>query len=248
MDNTAIIILAAGKGTRMYSEQAKVLHEVAGRPMILYVVDAAFQIAGSEVIVVVGTQSEAVKSVVSRHYGKTRFALQERQLGTGHAVLSAMPVLSDHIEHVVILCGDVPLITPETLNAFIDTHSCNQYDITVLAAYMDNPEGYGRLIADNGYVRKIVEDADATAEEKAICHINTGIYCVNRKLLETTLSKIDTDNAQNEMYLTDIVEIAAERNYRIGMYTCTNNNEMVGINTRSDLERVAAMISDDEKP
>ena len=247
MDNLAVIILAAGKGTRMNSDQAKVLHEVAGQPMILYVVDAAIRIAGSEVIVVVGTQGETVQSVVTARDNHIRFAWQKDQLGTGHAVLSALPVLPDHIEHVVILCGDVPLIQADTLNAFMETHCNSGHDITVLAAYMENPKGYGRLITENGHVRRIVEESDASSQEKRICHINTGIYCVNRNLLENALSQINPDNAQNEMYLTDIVGIAAKDNCRIGMFTCSDNTEMLGINTPEDLERVAAILSSDEK-
>ncbi|MGM0452041.1 MAG: NTP transferase domain-containing protein [Thermodesulfobacteriota bacterium] len=247
MENLAVIILAAGKGTRMNSDQAKVIHEVAGQPMILYVVDAATRIAGSEIIVVVGTQGEAVRSVVSARDSRVRFAWQENQLGTGHAVLSALPVLSDHIKQVVILCGDVPLIQADTLNAFIEAHCNSGHDITVLAAYMQNPKGYGRLITENGHVRRIVEESDANSDEKRICHINTGIYCVNRNLLENALSQINSDNAQNEMYLTDIVGIAAQNNTRIGMFTCSDNTEMLGINTPADLETVAAIISSDEK-
>lgn len=244
----AVIILAAGKGTRMKSEKAKVLHSVAGRPMILYVVDTAARIAGKDVVVVTGTQSESVKDVVSSH-ARVSFVYQERQLGTGHAASCALPALKDHIEHVVVLCGDVPLITPETLNGLIDMHIGSQLDVTILGARLENPGGYGRLkINADGAVERIVEEADATEAEKSINTVNTGIYCVARNFLEYALKQINTNNAQAEMYLTDIVGIAADSGKSIGLMLCRDNNEMHGINNFDDLEKVETIIYGNEKP
>ncbi len=247
-ENVAVIILAAGKGTRMNSDKAKVLHLVAGKPMILYVIDTAVRIAGKDVVVVIGTQAEEVRAVVSAH-SDVNFTLQKRQLGTGHAARCAIPSLADHVEHVVILCGDVPLIRAETLDLLIENHIGRQPAVTVLGARMENPHGYGRLKQNqDGSVEAIVEEADASDEEREINTVNTGVYCVNRKFLEYALLQLDTDNAQNEMYLTDIVRIAAASNRKIELMLCRNSNEMRGINTRDDLERVEAIILGNEKP
>ncbi|MBS3756890.1 MAG: NTP transferase domain-containing protein [Desulfobacterales bacterium] len=244
----AVVILAAGKGTRMNSDKAKVLHPVAGRPMLLYVVDAATRIAGKEVVVVVGTQAETVRDVVAAH-ANVGFADQERQLGTGHAAICAMPALADHVRHVVFLCGDVPLITPDTLQRLIDTHVGQKLDVTILGARLENPAGYGRLKQkSDGTVASIVEEADASAAEKAINTVNTGIYCVARDFLEDALTRIRTDNAQAEMYLTDIVGIAAGDGKRVGLMLCADQNEMRGINSPADLEKVEAIIHRNEKP
>ncbi|MBS3809048.1 MAG: NTP transferase domain-containing protein [Desulfobacterales bacterium] len=232
----------------MKSEKAKVLHSVAGRPMILYVVETAARIAGKDVIVVTGTQSEAVKDIVSS-YARVSFAYQARQLGTGHAAWCALPALGDHIEHVVVLCGDAPLIAPETLSDLIDMHIVRQEDVTVLGAQLDNPGGYGRLkINADGAVERIVEEADATEAEKSINTVNTGIYCVARNFLEYALKQIDTNNAQEELYLTDIVSIASESGKSIGLMLCRDNKEMLGINNLDDLEKVEAIIYGNEKP
>lgn len=242
-DSIAVIILAAGKGTRMKSDTAKVLHCLAGRPMILYVVDTATRLAGDAVVVVVGTQAERVRSVVSAH-ARVEFALQERQLGTGHAVLCALPALPENAEHIVILCGDVPLISLETLRGMVRLHVNGEMDITVLGARVENPAGYGRLKKKaDGTVERIVEEADATESEKAIKTVNAGTYCVSRKFLETALSQVQTDNAQSEMYLTDIVGIAASAGKKIGLLICPDNTEIYGINSCSDLEKVEALLS-----
>jgi bifunctional N-acetylglucosamine-1-phosphate-uridyltransferase/glucosamine-1-phosphate-acetyltransferase GlmU-like protein len=145
--NTAVIILAAGLGTRMRSNKAKVLHGILGRPMVLYVAETARKIAGDEVIVVIGNQAEKVREVVSKE-APLKFAYQARQLGTGHAVLCALPYLPNQCKDVVILCGDVPLITAETILRLMESHKKNRRDITVLAVEMDDPTGYGRIITD----------------------------------------------------------------------------------------------------
>lgn len=240
--SVAAIVLAAGKGTRMKSEKAKVLHPVAGRPMILHVVDAALGVAG-KIVVVVGTQADEVKSVVLAH-ATVDFALQQEQKGTGHAVLCAMPALPEDADHVMILCGDVPLISRETLARLVARHTGNGHDITVLAAKVENPTGYGRLKQKaDGSVACIVEESDATAAEKAITTINTGIYIVDRPFLETALMQIKTNNSQSEMYLTDIVEIAVASGKRVGLMICRDNRQVMGINSRRDLQRVESLIA-----
>lgn len=244
----AVIILAAGKGTRMKSEGAKVLLPVAGKPMILYVVEAASRIAGRDVVVVIGNRADEVRSIVSEH-AEVDFAVQHEQLGTGHAAMCALPFIGEHVEHVVVLCGDVPLITAETIDKLIKSHVCSNSAVTVLGARLDEPSGYGRLKQNSaGAVEKIVEELDATEEEKKINIINTGVYCLKRRFLGAALSQVGTSNAQNEMYLTDVVGIAAEKGQKIGLMLCSDKNEICGINTTEELERVEALISGNEKP
>ena len=249
MKKTAVIILAAGKGTRMGSDTAKVLHPIDGKEMILFVVDEAVRVAGNNVVVVVGTQAERVKEVVSRNHPGIRFALQEDQLGTGHAVSCAVPELPGHAEHVLILCGDVPFIRASTLLELVKSHIRSENVISVLGAEVDQPYGYGRLVTDeNNRILAIVEEADATEDERKIRLINSGIYCVNRLSLKSFLDRIRTDNVQKEMYLTDIVGIAAGEGARIGMTVSTDNHEVMGINTPADLRKACAVIASNENP
>lgn len=233
--NTATIILAAGMGTRMKSDKAKVLHEISKKPMILYVVEIAQKITGDNIIIVVGNQAENVKKTVSK-ISKATFAMQKQQLGTGHAVLCALPYLPDYIEQTLILCGDVPLITYDTINNFVDEHIKAQRDISILAVEVDNPKGYGRIVLDkNKHVSKIVEDADATQEQAKIKIINTGIYCVTKDFLLKFLEKIQQNNAQGEFYLTDIIEIGNMAEKNIGITVAKNYDDFIGVNSAHDL-------------
>ncbi|MGD2270868.1 MAG: NTP transferase domain-containing protein [Desulfobacterales bacterium] len=242
-DNIAVIILAAGLGTRMHSNKAKVLHEILGKPMVLYVIETAQKVARGDIIVVIGTQGDKVREAVSKRENRLIFAYQDQQLGTGHAVLCALPHLSDHVGAVVILCGDVPLITAETVLKLIDSHVNNSRDITVLAVKMDDPTGYGRILTDqHGQVRGIVEEVDATEEQKKINTINTGIYCVNSRILADLLQKISPDNTQSEIYLTDIVALGYKANKSVGVFTGGNLTEFYGINNRQDLSKVQTLM------
>ncbi len=241
-DNIAVIILAAGKGKRMRSAMAKVLHAVAGRPMILYVMDTAADVAGSNIVVVVGHQAEKVKETVSAH-GKAFFAYQAEQCGTGHAAQCALPFLPESCRAAVILCGDVPLITATTIGRLIEKHIQNDNDVTLLAVTVENPFGYGRVIQNEiGKVQAIVEEPDANADEKQIDLINSGVYCVNRDFLELALSRVNSTNAQQEMYLTDIIKIGRLSGKKIGMLILEDSSEVMGINTGEDLQRVEAAI------
>jgi len=235
INNIAVVILAAGLGTRMKSDKAKVLHEVLGRPMILYVVEVAQQIAGKDVVVVVGHQADKVREVVSK-CATAKFAFQAQQLGTGHAVSCALPRIPAHCEHVVILCGDAPLITAKTIKQFLGDHQRRQRDISVLAVDIDDPTGYGRILTDtdNRFIG-IVEEADATDEEKRIRVINTGIYCVERGFLAESLHKINTDNAQGELYLTDIIAVGSRDKKQVGVLIADEEDEFYGINSHQDL-------------
>jgi UDP-N-acetylglucosamine diphosphorylase/glucosamine-1-phosphate N-acetyltransferase len=233
--NVAVIILAAGLGTRMKSDKAKVLHELMGRAMILYVVETAKQVAGENIIIVVGHQADEVQSLVSAH-SKVRYALQKNQLGTGHAVQTALPFLGDQIEHVVILCGDVPLLSTETIHALVDNHMEKDRHMTLLAVDLETPSGYGRLILDkNQKLLKIVEETDATAEQKKIKTINAGIYCVKKETLLQTVPKLRPANRQKELYLTDIIEIGNSYGKTAGVILGNDPDEISGINTAEDL-------------
>ncbi len=241
-ESVAVVILAAGKGTRMHSDKAKVLHSICNRPMILYVVDAATRIADKSVVVVVGHQADKVKMLVSQE-SEVLFALQKEQKGTGHAVKTALPVLPERSTQVIILSGDVPLITADTVNALLDLHLYHQNDVTVLGVQLENPYGYGRILVNGaGFVERIVEETDATEAQKCITIVNTGIYCVQRQFLEISLMQLQSNNHQNEIYLTDIVEIAKNHKKKIGLMICRDMNEVQGINTPQDLLHVEALM------
>ena len=241
-NNVAVVILAAGLGTRMKSDKAKVLHEVQGKPLILYVVETARKIAGDDVVVVIGYQARIVREIVSET-AELHFAYQEKQLGTGHAVLCALPHIPEHCDHVVILCGDVPLILPETINGLIEEHCDMQRDISLLAVELENPAGYGRVLLDaNKQVAGIIEEADATAEQRQIKLINSGIYCVRKEFLSEALPNINPNNAQGEIYLTDIISIGYQNYKNMGLMVGDNYQQILGINTCEDLKVVDAIV------
>jgi UDP-N-acetylglucosamine diphosphorylase/glucosamine-1-phosphate N-acetyltransferase len=238
----AVVILAAGLGKRMQSNRAKVLHAVLGKPMVAYVVEAAVPIAGKAIVVVVGNQAEEVRREVACR-AEVMFAYQDRQLGTGHAVKCALPRLPAECEEVMVLCGDVPLITTATLRTLAAEHAQARRDVTLLAVDLDRPHGYGRLLlAPGGQVMGIVEEADATDEQRAIRTINSGIYCINRRFLEEALPRLTNDNVQGEYYLTDIIRIGYESGRNVGAAWALNPNEILGINTLQDLARVEAIL------
>ena len=249
MQNTgnrvAVIILAAGMGTRMKSGKAKVLHKILGKPMVMYVVETAKRVAGNNVILVVGNQADEVREIISENEnGELVYAIQKDQLGTGHAVLCALPYIPEHIEEVVILCGDVPLLGSDTIIRLIDDHIKAKRDISLLAVEIDNPTGYGRVILDeNLHVSKIVEEADTTDEQKRIKTINTGTYCVKKEFLLNSLQKIKSDNAQSELYLTDIVEIGYREKKAVGVLASRDYEEVIGVNTYQDLITAEAIMN-----
>jgi UDP-N-acetylglucosamine diphosphorylase/glucosamine-1-phosphate N-acetyltransferase len=239
---TAIVILAAGLGTRMKSNKAKVLHKICGKPMVSYVAETASKIARNNVVLVVGHQADKVRQAVSG-LGTFSYAYQKKQLGTGHAVLCALPHLPDNCREVIILCGDVPLIKAETLSALINLHANEKRDISILGVELDDPSGYGRILLDkSGRVRAIVEEADASAQQKRIKLINTGIFCVKKKFLLRAVPQIKPDNVQGEIYLTDIVAIAYGEKRHIGVTVGGDQFEVTGINTIQELKRVERMM------
>ena len=243
-DNVAAVILAAGLGTRMKSDLAKVLHPILGRPMINYVLETASEVARHHIVVVVGHQAEAVKRVCSQPPG-VEFALQEKQLGTGHAVQCAMPKLKKDVEDVVILCGDVPLLKAETVRRLLADHRQNKRTLSLLAVEVDQPQGYGRVIMDDQRnLTRIVEEADANADEKDVKLINSGIYCVNKRFLEVSLARITPDNAQGEFYLTDIIGIGYDSGNSIGVMVGGDALEVSGVNSIDDLKFVENVLTE----
>jgi bifunctional UDP-N-acetylglucosamine pyrophosphorylase / glucosamine-1-phosphate N-acetyltransferase len=235
MKQVASIILAAGKGTRMKSDLVKVLHPVLGLPMLAYPIDLSVNgLRAEETIVVIGHQAERIKERFKN--GGIQFALQEEQLGTGHAVLQAMRLLRSFDGTVLILCGDVPLVKVKTVRSFIDKFQRDGCDLSVMTTVLEKPHGYGRIIrGPDGWLEKIVEEKDATPGEKQICEINTGLYCIKSSFLAKGLTEIGDDNAQREYYLTDLVEIARRKRARCSGYRVPNPVEVMGINTRVDL-------------
>ena len=205
MSSLVAVILAAGKGTRMRSKLPKVLHKVGGKAMLQHVIDASTAAGADDKVVIIGHGAELVEEMVA---GQAKTALQAEQLGTGHAVLQTKEALSGFTGTAMILCGDTPLLDGEELKKFYEAHKASGASATVMTAIMDNPTGYGRIIRDNnGDVCGIVEQKDATEEQKAVKEINTGIYCIECPLMFEVLETITPNNAQGEYYLTDIVEV-----------------------------------------
>lgn len=238
-----IIVLAAGKGTRMNSDIPKVLHLINGRSMVSYVLECAASITDEKnIVVVVGHQAEKVKKEVLKKF-RVLFALQENLSGTGDAVRSGLPFLAHTIENIIILCGDVPLIKPETLIKLVDYHETNMNDLTVLAVKLSDPSGYGRIVLDSDdNLLCILEESDANHVEKLINIVNSGIYCVRRKFLSQSLESINQDNAQKEYYLTDIVFIAKEQEAKSGYIVADDPTEFKGVNTLQELNNLEKLI------
>jgi bifunctional UDP-N-acetylglucosamine pyrophosphorylase / glucosamine-1-phosphate N-acetyltransferase len=236
METTKIsaVILAAGKGTRMKSSQAKVLHELNFQPMLHHVLDAVVPLDLHQVVVVTGHQRQVVEDSC-KHY-HVDFVEQTEQLGTGHAVLAAEEIVKDDVSVVMVLCGDTPLIRTETLHSMLSGHISSGHFLTVMTTEMDNPTNYGRILVDDrGYVSEIVEEKDASPDQKKIKNINAGIYCVNAEFLFASLKQIGTDNKQGEMYLTDIVALAAAAEQPVHKYQCPEPEEVLGVNSRHEL-------------
>jgi UDP-N-acetylglucosamine diphosphorylase/glucosamine-1-phosphate N-acetyltransferase len=230
------VILAAGKGTRMKSDKAKVLHELNGRPMLHYSVAAAKEAGAEKVVAVIGHQADIVRKEFAD--SGCIFVEQNPQLGTGHAVLQAKDELAAYKGLTVILCGDVPLLKSRTIKSLIDNHLAHSAVVSVLTTVPPPPHAYGRIVKDDkGNVLRIVEHKDANDEEKRIGEINTGIYCVDTQFLFEALGKVTNHNQQGEYYLTDIVEIAVREGKEVKSFIADDYVEVMGINTLDELAR-----------
>lgn len=241
MDNLATLILAAGKGTRMKSDLVKVLHPIAGVPMLAYPINAARAIGCSRIIVVVGHQREKIEEAFRGE--QVVFVFQEQQLGSGHAVAVSEQTLQGFDGDVLILCGDVPFIEPRTLTAFIGQHHRVQALVSVLSVVVDDPSGYGRILRTAaGDFHGIVEDRDATEQQKQIREINSGIYCCAASFLFQALKKVGTDNDQGEYYLPDIVRIGVAQGKKVQAVVTPDEQEVQGINDRIGLARAERLM------
>jgi bifunctional UDP-N-acetylglucosamine pyrophosphorylase/glucosamine-1-phosphate N-acetyltransferase len=240
MANLTAVILAAGKGTRMKSKLPKVLHKVGGHPMLEHVMDAAEAAGCRDNVVVIGHGAELVRELVG---DRARIALQAEQLGTGHAVLQAADTLKDFTGTVMILCGDTPLLEAEELQKFYAEHVKSGAAATVMSALMDDPFGYGRILRDdNGDVAGIVEQKDATEEQKQIKEINTGNYCVEAPRLLEVLRTRGNNTAQGEYYLTDVLAKLRAMGKKVGGVITADSEMIMGVNSRRQLAEAESVM------
>ncbi|MBU8881416.1 bifunctional UDP-N-acetylglucosamine diphosphorylase/glucosamine-1-phosphate N-acetyltransferase GlmU [Bacillus sp. FJAT-29790] len=238
MSKRYAVILAAGQGTRMKSKLYKVLHPVCGKPMVQHVVDQVSKLNINEMVTIIGHGAEKVKAQLGE---SSKYAIQEAQLGTAHAVTMAKEMLDGKDGLTIVVCGDTPLIRHETMEALFKHHEEANAKATILTAWTENPAGYGRVVRnENGHVEKIVEHKDATDEERMICEINTGTYCFDNKALFEALKRVTNDNVQGEYYLPDVIEILKNEGEIVTAYQTAEFEETLGVNDRvalSDAER-----------
>lgn len=240
----AVAILAAGQGKRMGNPNlAKVLAPLDGKPLLGYVLDQSAALSPDALVVIVGHQREAVAAFVAESMPSASCVVQDRQLGTGHAVQQTAEVLSERHADVIILSGDVPLLRASTLQTLLRRHRESDAVATVLTAHVPDPTGYGRIVRDSsGKLIRIVEHKDATDEERAITEINSGIYVVRSEALFPALDRVSNANAQGEFYLTDIVGILTADGLAVDAWCAPSWEELHGINTSADLEHAAELL------
>ncbi|MDQ3346554.1 MAG: bifunctional UDP-N-acetylglucosamine diphosphorylase/glucosamine-1-phosphate N-acetyltransferase GlmU, partial [Acidobacteriota bacterium] len=237
-----VVVLAAGKGTRMKSALPKVLHRAAGLPLIEHVLRAAHSLSPDAIVVVVGHGADRLKEAVGERLGLS-FAVQEPQLGTGHALLQAEPLLGGAAGTVVLLSGDVPLLGAASLAALIDAHRKRRAAATVMTAVVPSPDGYGRIVrGDDGEMAAIVEHKDASASELGIQEINSGIYAFDLAPLFGALREIGSSNAQGEYYLPDLIRIYRARGLPVETVALKDAREITGVNSRKELSEVDAIL------
>ena len=238
------VILAAGKGTRMKSETTpKVLHQIMGKTLLGYVLDSVKNFA-SEEFVIVGHHADKVEKFVKENYKCAKTVLQSPQLGTGHAVSMVCPELENYNGTVLILCGDTPLIKEETLKKFVEFHQNQNSDITVMSTIFDNPANYGRIIREtDNSLKCIVEEKDATPEQKSVKEVNAGIYCLDWTKVKSAFGQLKSNNAQGEYYLTDIISWGKTQNLNVNAYILEDSSEIYGINSRINLAQAAKMMN-----
>ncbi|MGI5376019.1 bifunctional UDP-N-acetylglucosamine diphosphorylase/glucosamine-1-phosphate N-acetyltransferase GlmU [Streptomyces sp. CA-251387] len=243
----AVVVLAAGEGTRMKSATPKVLHELCGRSLVGHVLAAARELRPENLVVVVGHAREKVTAHLAEVDPGVRTAIQAEQNGTGHAVRMALEELGGAVDGtVVVVCGDTPLLTGETLTRLAATHAADGNAVTVLTAEVPDATGYGRIVRDgvSGAVTAIVEHKDATESQRAIREINSGVFAFDGQLLADALGKVRTDNSQGEEYLTDVLGILREAGHRVGASVAGDHREIAGINNRVQLAEARRILND----
>ena len=234
------LVLAAGKGTRMKSDKSKLVHKIYGKELVKRVVETAKKSGVNDVIAVVGYKKEQVQQVLG---DSVKYAYQDEMLGTGHAVLQAEEYLKDKPVKVVVLNGDVPILRPETVKKFIEKSINNKEYATILTAIYNNPTGYGRVVRDiGGNVKAIVEEKDATEDERNIQEINAGIYCFDIQELLKALKELKPNNVQNEYYITDIIKIMNDKGLKTGAVIVEDNTEILGVNDKIQLELLTKVL------
>ena len=240
---TMEVILAAGLGTRMKSTIPKVLHKVAGKPMVSHVLTAVGQAAvqdTKDIIVVLGFAGEKVEQELGADY---RYVFQNEQRGTGHALLQALPLLEEYTEGIcLVLCGDTPLLTGGTLERLKAHHLQSKAKATILTTNVPDPTGYGRVVSGPRGIQRIVEEKDASPEEKRITEINTGAYCFDIAVLKEGLTRLTPANAQGEYYLTDVIKFLVADNERVETFLLADYREAMGINNRVQLAEAEAYL------
>jgi bifunctional UDP-N-acetylglucosamine pyrophosphorylase/glucosamine-1-phosphate N-acetyltransferase len=239
MKNFSAVILAAGAGTRMRSSLPKVIHKLSGEPLIKWVIHSVSALKPDGIILVLGRGAEAVEKYLSESDVKTVY--QKEQLGSGHALMQAEKVLGNYEGDVLVVSADVPLIKSSTLSSLVDNNKKTGASVTVLAAKVENPSGYGRIVRNDGFLEKIVEEKDATPAEKRIKEINSGIYCFDKNLWKA-LSKIKSDNAKKEYYITDAVAILKEFGRKVSLVMIKDNYEVRGINNKEELSQAESIL------
>ncbi|MCP8971182.1 bifunctional UDP-N-acetylglucosamine diphosphorylase/glucosamine-1-phosphate N-acetyltransferase GlmU [Ectobacillus ponti] len=240
MSKRFAVILAAGQGTRMKSKLYKVLHPVCGKPMVQHVVDQVSRLGLEQIVTIVGHGADLVKQQLGE---QSEFALQAEQLGTAHAVAQAADLLAQQEGTTLVICGDTPLITTETMAALLEHHEATGAKATVLTGRIEDPTGYGRIVRDSeGHVAKIVEHKDASEQERQIREINTGTYCFDNKALFASLQKVSNDNVQGEYYLPDVIEILKKEGHIVSGYQTAQFEETLGVNDRVALSQAEAIM------
>lgn len=234
MSDVHIVILAAGKGTRMKSALPKVLHAVAGRPLIEHVIDTASQLSPASITLVIGHHADTVRGALAAR-NHVSFVVQEPQLGTAHALLTTEPVLRQAQGTLVMLSGDVPALSAESLKSLVRVHEESRAAATVMTAVVPNPHGYGRIVRSGGKIAAIVEEKDATADQRTITEINSGIYAFDLAGLFDAVRSIGSSNAQREYYLPDLVSIYRGQQRPVETVTVADTEEILGVNSRMEL-------------
>jgi bifunctional UDP-N-acetylglucosamine pyrophosphorylase/glucosamine-1-phosphate N-acetyltransferase len=244
MNDIGVIVLAAGQGTRMKSDIPKVLHRLGGAPLFLHALQTAQKLKPSRIAVIIGHGAAAVQQAYSGD--DLCWVIQEKQLGTAHAVLCAEPTFHGFTGNILILSGDVPLIREDTLKRLIDHHRGQQAAVTLLTAKLEDPKGYGRIVRDNQQrITRTVEEKDASDLQKQIREVNAGIYVAAAPFLFTALSRVSDQNRQREYYLPDIVAIALSEGRTAANLQVDDPREMMGINTREELARMEKSLQEE---